>query len=66
MGGVSFYPGGSIRQFSFLEFGMVMTGLQIIVMCGIVAVVVSIASILVSTSYGCDWLLQIWRKIFPG
>jgi hypothetical protein len=39
------------------------TGLEIIIFCGIVSVVVSVVSILVSTSYGCDWLIEIWRKL---
>ena len=40
-----------------------MTGLQIIILCGIISVIVSVVSILVSTSYGCDWLLHFWRKV---
>ena len=39
-----------------------MTTLQIIIACGIISVVVSVLSILVSTSYGCDWLIQWWQR----
>jgi len=39
-----------------------MTTLQIIVSCGIISVAVSVLSILVSTSYGCDWLIAWWNS----
>ena len=40
-----------------------MSGIQIIIICGVVSVIVSVISILVSTSYGCDWLLDGWRML---
>ena len=42
-----------------------MTGIQIIIACGIISVVVSVVSILVSTSYGCDWLIDFWKRFDP-
>jgi len=39
-----------------------MTTLQIIIACGAISVIISVLSILVSTSYGCDWLLAWWER----
>jgi hypothetical protein len=40
-----------------------MSGIEIIILCGVVSVIVSVVSILVSTSYGTDWLIDWWRKL---
>lgn len=40
-----------------------MSGIQVIIFCGVISVIVSVISILVSTSYGCDWLLDWWRAV---
>ena len=40
-----------------------MTTLQIIIACGVISTIVSVLSILVSTSYGSDWLIDWWGKI---
>lgn len=47
---------------SFPAVSFPVNTLQIIILCGIVSAVVSVASILVSTSYGCDWLLALWSR----
>ena len=40
-----------------------MSSVQIIIFCGILSVIVSVISILVSTSYGTDWLIDWWRRL---
>lgn len=43
-----------------------MSTTQFIIICGVVSVIVSVISILVSTSHGCNWLLEAWRKLGKG
>ena len=43
--------------------GLGMDSFQVIIFCGVISVIVSVISILVSTSYGCDWLLDWWQML---